>query len=29
MEPDKLERFTEEAIWTIEGIMIYMICAIF
>ena len=29
MEPDKLERFTEEAIWTIEDIMIYMICAIF
>lgn len=29
MKPDKLERFAEKAIWTIEGIMVYMICAIF
>ena len=29
MKPDKLEKFAEMAIWTIEGIMVYMICAIF
>lgn len=29
MKPDKLEKFAERAIWTIEGIMVYMICAIF
>lgn len=29
MKPDKLEMIAEKAIWTIEGIMVYMICAIF